>query len=93
MLLAHGLGCDQHMWRYIVPHFEQTHRLILFDYVGSGKSDRSACDPTRYSELSGYAQDILDICEDLKLTNTVFVGHSVSAMIGVLAAIRQPHRS
>ncbi|GAB4019437.1 sigma factor SigB/phosphatase RsbP regulator RsbQ [Spirosoma migulaei] len=92
MLLANGLGCDQHMWRYVTPAFEQSHRIILFDYVGSGKSDRAAFDPIRYNQLTGYAQDVLDICETLDLTNVVFIGHSISAMIGLLAAIEQPHR-
>ena len=90
MLFAHGLGCDQHMWRYITPAFEKKYRLILFDYVGSGKSDRTEYDPIRYNELGGYAQDVLDVCQALALTNVVFVGHSVSSMIGLLAAIRQP---
>lgn len=90
MLLAHGFGCDQNVWRYIVPAFEQDYRLILFDYVGSGQSDVTAYTTERYNTLDGYAQDVLDICEALDLENTVFVGHSVSGMIGLLAAIRQP---
>lgn len=90
MLLAHGFGCDQHMWRYITPAFKDRYRLILFDYVGSGQSDRSEYDPIRYNELKGYAQDVLDICQALALTNVVFVGHSVSSMIGLLAAVQQP---
>lgn len=92
MLLAHGFGCDQHMWRYITPAFEQTYRLILFDYVGSGQSDKTAYDPKRYNDLKGYAQDVLEICQALDLTNIVFVGHSVSSIIGILAAIEQPER-
>ncbi|GAB3770047.1 sigma factor SigB/phosphatase RsbP regulator RsbQ [Spirosoma horti] len=90
MLFGHGLGCDQHMWRYVTPAFEENYRLILFDYVGSGKSDRSEYDPVRYNDLAGYAQDVLDICQALELTKVVFVGHSVSSMIGLLAAIQQP---
>lgn len=91
MMLAHGFGCDQNMWRYITPAFEDAYQLILFDYVGSGQSDKTAYDPHRYNDLNGYAQDVLDICQALELTNVVFVGHSVSSMIGLLAAIKQPH--
>jgi sigma-B regulation protein RsbQ len=92
MLFAHGFGCDQHMWRYVTPAFENDYRIILFDYVGAGKSDWSAYDADRYSTLEGYAQDVLDICEALDLHDVIFVGHSVSSMIGVLAAIAQPER-
>ena len=92
MLLAHGFGCDQNMWRYIAPAFENNYRVIGFDYVGSGQSDPQAYDPQRYARLDGYAQDVLDICQALDLTDVVFVGHSVSAMIGLLAAIQQPRR-
>ena len=90
MLLAHGFGCDQHVWRHLVPEFEQDYRLILFDYVGSGQSDMAAYDRDRYNSLDGYAQDIIDICDALELSNVVFVGHSVSSMIGLLASIQQP---
>ncbi|QHV93765.1 alpha/beta fold hydrolase [Spirosoma endbachense] len=90
MLLAHGFGCDQNMWRHIAPAFEPDYRLILFDFVGSGQSDIAAYDSIRYNELNGYAQDVLDICQALELTKVVFVGHSVSSMIGLLAAIQQP---
>jgi len=92
MLLAHGFGCDQNMWRFVVPAFEDDYRIVLFDYVGSGKSDLAAYDAERYSNLDGYAQDVLDICEELDLRDTIFVGHSVSSMVGVLAAKRQPDR-
>ncbi|QJW90747.1 alpha/beta hydrolase [Spirosoma taeanense] len=92
MLFAHGFGCDQNMWRYVAPAFEEDYKLILFDYVGSGQSDVTAYNPQRYNELTGYAQDILDICEALQLNNIIFVGHSVSSMIGILAAIQQPQR-
>lgn len=92
MLFAHGFGCDQQMWRYITPAFENTHKIILFDYVGSGKSDSSAYDFDRYATLDGYAQDVLEICEALDLRDVIFVGHSVSSMVGVLAANRQPER-
>jgi sigma-B regulation protein RsbQ len=92
MLFAHGFGCDQNMWRLITPAFAPDYRVVLFDYVGSGRSDLSAYDPARYRTLDGYAQDVLDICEALDLRDVLFVGHSVSSMIGVLAANRAPER-
>jgi sigma-B regulation protein RsbQ len=92
MLFAHGFGCDQNMWRYVAPAFEDTHRVVLFDHVGAGGSDLSAYDRDRYATLNGYASDVLDICHALDLRDVVFVGHSVSAMIGVLAARREPDR-
>jgi sigma-B regulation protein RsbQ len=90
MLFAHGFGCDQNMWRLVVPHFRDRYRIVLFDHVGAGRSDLSAYDPERYDSLDGYASDVLEICEALELKDVVFVGHSVSAMIGVLAAARRP---
>jgi sigma-B regulation protein RsbQ len=90
MIFAHGFGCDQNMWRFVAPAFEDTHRVVLFDHVGAGRSDLSAYDPDRYAGLDGYADDVLEILQELDLSDVVFVGHSVSAMIGVLAAIRQP---
>jgi sigma-B regulation protein RsbQ len=92
LLFAHGFGCDQNMWRYIVPAFENDFKIVLFDYVGSGKSDFKAWDPQRYSTLDGYAEDVLEICEALDLRDVIYVGHSVSSMVGVLAANRQPDR-
>ena len=92
MLFAHGFGCDQNMWRFIAPPFEDDYRVVMFDYVGSGRSDVAAYDATRYSALDGYAQDVLDVCDALDLQDVVFVGHSVSSMIGVLAANREPQR-
>jgi len=92
MLFAHGFGCDQNMWRFVAPAFEDRWQTVLFDYVGSGKSDLSAFDPQRYSRLDGYAQDVLEVCEALDLRDVVFVGHSVSSMVGLLAAQRQPQR-
>jgi sigma-B regulation protein RsbQ len=92
MLFAHGFGCDQRMWRLVAPAFEADHRVVLFDYVGSGGADASAYDAERYATLDGYAQDVLDVCEALDLRDAVFVGHSVSAMVGVLAARRAPER-
>jgi len=91
ILYAHGFGCDQNMWRLVTPAFED-YRNILFDYVGAGKSDHSAYDANKYHRLEGYAYDVLEICRELELRDVVFVGHSVSAMIGVLAANREPQR-
>ena len=92
MVFAHGFGCDQNMWRFVTPAFEEHYRVVLFDFVGSGKSDLNAYDPERYGDLRGYAQDVLDILEALDLRDVVFVGHSVSAVIGLLASIRAPER-
>jgi sigma-B regulation protein RsbQ len=92
MLFAHGFGCDQNMWRLVAPAFAADHRLVLFDHVGAGRSDLSAWRPERYATLDGYASDVLEICAELDLRDVVFVGHSVSAMIGVLAALREPDR-
>lgn len=92
MLFAHGYGCDQNMWRYVAPAFEDDFRVVLFDHVGAGRSDLSAYDADRHSSLAGYARDVLDICQGLDLRDVVYVGHSVSAMIGVLAALDEPPR-
>ncbi|HET7726470.1 MAG TPA: alpha/beta hydrolase [Candidatus Limnocylindrales bacterium] len=92
MVFAHGFGCDQTLWRFVAPAFEVDHRVITFDYVGAGASDRSAYDPDRYASLDGYASDILDICRALDLRDVVLVGHSVSATIAMLASIREPER-
>jgi sigma-B regulation protein RsbQ len=92
MLFAHGFGCDQNMWRFVAPAFEEDYRVVMFDYVGSGKSDLGAYDAKRYGSLEGYAQDVLDIVHALDLQDVIFVGHSVSSMIGVLAANREPER-
>lgn len=92
MMFAHGFGCDQNMWRLVTPPFEDRYQIVLFDYVGAGESDITAYDPQRYGSLDGYARDVLEICEALDLRDVVFVGHSVSAMIGVLAAAAAPDR-
>jgi len=92
MVFAHGYGCDQHMWRLVAPAFAETHRLVLFDHVGNGKSELSAYNAARYSTLDGYAEDILEILSEHDLWDVIFVGHSVSAMMGVLAAVREPER-
>ena len=90
VLFAHGFGCDQNMWRFMTPAFENDYKIVLFDYVGCGESDLSAYNKNRYSELEGYAQDVLEICAALDLKDTIFIGHSVSSMIGLLAAIEHP---
>jgi sigma-B regulation protein RsbQ len=92
IVFAHGFGCDQNMWRFVAPAFEDDHRVVLFDHVGAGGSDLTAYDPERYDTLGGYADDLVEIAEGLDLTDAVLVGHSVSSMIGVLAAARAPER-
>jgi sigma-B regulation protein RsbQ len=92
MLFAHGFGCDQNMWRLMAPAFEDAYQVVLFDHVGAGRSDLATYDRAKYGTLDGYATDVLEICEELGLEDVIFVGHSVSAMIGVLAAIRAPAR-
>jgi len=92
MLLAHGFGCDQNMWRLVTPAFEDDYRIVLFDYVGHGGSDRASFDPARYRTLDGFARDILDIVTTLDLRDVVLVGHSVSSIISVLAANAEPDR-
>ncbi|QQQ74036.1 alpha/beta hydrolase [Saccharothrix sp. 6-C] len=92
VVFSHGFGCDQNMWRLVAPAFADDHRVVLFDHVGAGRSDPSAWQPQRYSSLAGYATDVLEILDELDLRDVVFVGHSVSAMIGVLAANRDPSR-
>src|SRR4051794_15806355 len=90
MLFAHGFGCDQNMWRFVAPAFEDRYKVVRFDHVGAGASDLSAYDEQRYSSLEGYAADINEICSALDLRDVVFVGHSVSSMIGMLAALAAP---
>ena len=91
LLYGHGLGCDQTMWNKVTPAFASSHRQVLFDYVGSGKSQKSAFDASRYSNLQGYAQDLIDICDALELrSGVIFIGHSVSCSIGLLAALARP---
>jgi sigma-B regulation protein RsbQ len=90
IIFSHGFGCDQHMWRLVAPAFEDTYQTVLFDHVGAGKSDLSAYDSQKYDSLQGYANDVREICHALQLRKVIFVGHSVSAMIGVLAAIAEP---
>lgn len=90
MLFAHGFIGDQTLWRYVSKHFEKNYKVVLFDYVGSGQSDRSAYDRQRYSTLEGYAEDVLEICESLQIRECIFVGHSISSIIGLIAAMRRP---
>lgn len=90
LMLAHGFGCDQNMWRFMLPFLETNYKVVLFDYVGCGQSDVSGFDKNRYQTLDGYAQDVIEICDELKLQNIVFIGHSVSSIIGMLAAFKSP---
>jgi len=92
VVFAHGFGCDQTMWRHVAPRFSHKYRTVLFDYVGAGGSDLSAYDPDRYSTLEGYADDVVGLLEELDLRDVVFVGHSVSAMIGGMVQIAAPDR-
>ncbi len=90
MVFAHGFGCDQTLWRFVAPAFEDEYRVVTFDYIGAGASDRSAYNPERYASLDGYADDILEICRALELSDVIVVAHSVSASIAILAANRSP---
>ena len=92
IVFAHGFGCDQNMWRFVAPSFERDFTTVLFDSVGAGRSDLAAYSREKYGSLHGYANDLLEILDDLKLAKATFVGHSVSAMVGVLAAARAPER-
>jgi sigma-B regulation protein RsbQ len=92
MIFAHGFGCDQNMWRWITPAFEDDYRIVVFDHVGAGQSDLSSYSRAKYGTLDGFATDVLEILAVEDLTGAIFVGHSVSAIIGVLAAIREPQR-
>jgi sigma-B regulation protein RsbQ len=92
MVFSHGFGCDQNMWRFVWPAFADAYQIVLFDHVGSGASDLSAYDDRSYCTLDRYAHDVLEIIHEYDLYDVVFVGHSVSAMIGVLAANREPQR-
>ena len=90
MVLAHGFGCDQTMWRYLAPSFHGDYRTVLFDHVGSGSSDLSAYDVEKYDSLDGYADDLIEIIREVSDEPVVFVGHSVSAMIGLIASLEAP---
>lgn len=91
LVLAHGFGCDQNMWRFITRALERNYRIVLFDYVGFGHSDVAAFDQSRYEHLEGYARDLLEVCDALQLDRVTLVGHSVSAMIGLIASQERAH--
>lgn len=90
IMLAHGFGCDQNMWRYVAPAFEENYKIILFDHVGAGGSDLSAFVPQKYEHLEGYAEDIIEIAKALELKDIIFIGHSVSALMGIIASQKSP---
>lgn len=90
MMFAHGFGCDQNMWRHVTPAFEEHYKIVLFDHVGGGLSDLSAFIPTKYEKLEGYADDINEIIIALQLKDVIFIGHSVSAIMGIIAAQKNP---
>ena len=92
IVFAHGFGCSQEVWRHVTPYFTANYRVVVFDHVGAGHSDLSAYDAAKYDSLHGYADDVLEILDDLDLTDAVYVGHSVSSMVGVLAANHDPSR-
>ncbi|MCX5134504.1 alpha/beta fold hydrolase [Streptomyces sp. NPDC060011] len=90
VVLAHGFGCDQNLWRLVTPALERDFAVVRFDHVGAGNSDLAAWSEERYATLDGYVEDVLELCRELALGPVTFVGHSVSAMMGVLAAAREP---
>jgi sigma-B regulation protein RsbQ len=90
LFFAHGFGCDQNMWRLLAPKYGERYRTVLFDLVGSGHSDLSAYDPKKYASLQGYAEDVVEIVREFGEGPAVFVGHSVSGMIGLLANVTAP---
>ena len=90
MVFAHGFGCDQNMWRLLAPAYEERYRTLVFDHVGSGESDIGAYDKKKYASLDGYATDLIEIVAEADAGPVIFVGHSVSAMIGLLANLRRP---
>jgi sigma-B regulation protein RsbQ len=92
MVFAHGYGCDQSMWRLVVPHFERDFRIVLFDHVGVGRSMTAAYDAEKYGSLNGYADDIVELADELNLESAILVGHSVSAMMGAIAVAKAPER-
>ncbi|MEC5156339.1 alpha/beta fold hydrolase [Chryseobacterium sp. MP_3.2] len=90
MVFAHGFGCDQNMWRFVAPAFEEDYKVVLFDHVGAGNSDLSAYSSEKYSQLEGYAEDIVEMCGEMELKDVIFVGHSVSSIIGMIASLQKP---
>ena len=92
MVFVHGFGCDQTMWRHIVPAFSDRYRIVLYDLVGSGRSDWSAYDRAKYGSLQGHVTDLLEVLDACAAGPTVVVGHSVGASIALLAATAAPER-
>ena len=90
MVLAHGFGCDQNMWRLVTPAFEKDYRILLFDHVGAGHSDLTQYNVAKYASLQGYADDLLEIIDGTCNSPVIFVGHSVSAMIGRPQVVAMP---
>jgi sigma-B regulation protein RsbQ len=88
VVFAHGFGCDHNMWRFVAPEFEESHRVVVFDHVGHGRSASRAYDRRKYATLDGYAQDVVEIADKLGLRGATLVGHSVSATIAMLAVLR-----
>lgn len=92
MLFAHGFGCDQEMWRRVLPHFTDDHQVVLYDHMGAGGSDLTEYDSARYASLDGYARDLLTVCEEMDLREVTVVAHSIAAMMAVTAAVHDPSR-
>ena len=92
LTFAHGFGCDQAVWRKLLPHFVDDYRLVLFDHVGAGHSDVNSYDWEKYGSLNGYASDVLEICAGFELEDVILVGHRVSTMTAVIAAVQDPNR-
>lgn len=92
IVFAHGFGCNQEVWRYLTPQFQSDYKIVLFDHVGAGESDPAAYSFAKYDSLHGYADDLLEILDDLDVTDAVYIGHSVSGIVGVLAANQVPDR-
>ncbi len=92
LVFGNGFGTDQRAWRFVAPHFRATHRVVNFDHVGFGGSDRAAYSASRHASLDGYALDLLDVLDELDATQVTYVGHSIAGVIGLLASIRQPGR-
>ncbi len=90
LMLSHGYGCSQKMWSLVLPELEKTHRVVLFDHIGSGASEVAYYDKVKYGSLNGYAEDVIEVIQELGIGPVTFVGHSVSAMIGVSAANKRP---
>lgn len=90
IVLAHGFGTDQSVWKHLLPHLVEDYRVILFDKMGAGTTNPDYFDFERYSSLEGYAYDVIAILEELQVDSCIYVGHSVSAMIGAIASVSRP---